>query len=82
MTIRDLYDQFELQGHIIVKSFDDKGENEKELFFDTADRLYRVSDVENIMDADITFMYSQYEHGTYGEVYSMIVIEVEEIEAE
>lgn len=85
MTIRDLYDQFELQGHIVIKSFDDSGENETEHYSDSADRLYTLSDTDDewILDAEIKYMYPQYEYvqyefSNYGKtIYAMIVIEIE-----
>ena len=54
LTINDLRDQFEIQGYIEVKSFNEMGEDEQIHYSGDAEQL----DADNpIADAEIKFMY-------------------------
>jgi hypothetical protein len=54
LTINDLRDQFNLEGEIIVKSFDEMGEDEQTHFVGEADCL---SAGNPLADKEIKFMY-------------------------
>ena len=70
LSIRDLLDQFEIDGKVVVKSFDDDG-NETILYNDL-DIQYADGD---FMDKNIKYMYPEKNGFEY-----YIVIEVGEID--
>ncbi len=70
LTINDLRDQFEIQGYIEVKSFDDMGEDERTHFSGNAEELSAGEDIAN---KEILFMYVD-RVGTYNT--PAIVIEI------
>lgn len=55
LTINDLRDQFDLQGEIVVKSFDENGEDEQEHYSGLAEGL---SAGNPLADAEIKYMYA------------------------
>lgn len=55
LTINDLRDQFDLQGEIMVKSFDDMGEDEQIHYHGEAEGLTAGNP---LADAEIKYMYA------------------------
>lgn len=72
LTINELRDQFNLDGIIVVKSFDEYGENEQEHYKGSAENL---SAGDPIADMEITYMYGSNEI-VGGELMPVMVIEV------
>ena len=74
LTINDLRDQFDLQGEIVVNSFDENGEDEQEHYSGLAEGL---SAGNPLADAEIKFMYAS--EISDPEPKPIMVIEIERI---
>lgn len=76
MTIRDLIEQFTIQGDIEITTYDDNDEQVRQthhLMSSKGIDLYEYEDTEDYLDLEILYMYSRND---------VLVIEVRETDAE